>query len=256
MTPPKPYHQDPAATLYQGDALNVLQHLPDQSVDAVITDPPYSSGGMFRSDKNQAPEDKYQTDGTHRQYATFSGDNKDQRAWLTWCRLWLAECWRVTKDKSYLVQFTDWRMLPTTTDAIQCAGYIWRGIAAWDKTEGSRAPHKGYFRHQCEYIVWGTRGGCAKATHAGPYPGCFRYPVKQSDKHHMTGKPTPLMARLVEIVPEGGLILDPFAGSGTTLVAATRRARRSIGIENEPTNCQITASRLQALREATANELH
>jgi hypothetical protein len=53
--------------------------------------------------------------------------------------------------------FTDWRQLPMLTDVLQAGGFVWRGVMPWDKTESSRAPHTGYFRHQCEYVVWGPR---------------------------------------------------------------------------------------------------
>jgi len=142
--------------------------------------------------------------------------------------------------------FTDWRQLPTASDALQIGEIAWRGVIAWDKTEGSRAPHKGYFRHQCEYIVWGTKGKCPKAEHAGPYPGCFRFPVKQSDKFHLTGKPTQLMEQLVSIVPEGHIVLDPFAGSGTTLVAAKHMKRQFIGIEKDTGYAEIALQRITA----------
>jgi site-specific DNA-methyltransferase (adenine-specific) len=58
---------------------------------------------------------------------------------------------------------------------------------------------------------------------------CFQIPVKQSDKFYT--KPTPLIERLVSIVPEGSIILETFAGSGTTLVAARNTGRQFIGIE-------------------------
>ena len=117
--------------------------------------------------------------------------------------------------------FTDWRQLPAASDALQMGGLIWRGIVAWNKGGGARAPHKGYFRHQCEYIVWGTNGKCPHAKHAGPYPGCYDFPVRQKDKFHLTGKPTPLMEELVQIVPEEAVILDP----GHLLLAWTIRRR-------------------------------
>lgn len=111
--------------------------------------------------------------------------------------------------------FTDWRQLPAAVDAVQFGDITWRGIIAWDKGGGARAPHKGYFRHQCEYVIWGTAGQCEKAEHAGPFLGCYRFPVLQKDKFHLTGKPTALLEELVQIVPENSLILDPFGGSGT-----------------------------------------
>lgn len=230
-----------------GDSLEILRQMPNNFVDAIITDPPYSSGGRTISEKTQDPVAKYeQTTNKMVHRPTFFGDHKDSRSWLHWCILWITECHRILKPGGYFLMFSDWRQLPTATDALQMGEIAWRGIVAWDKTEGSRAPHKGYFRHQCEYIVWGTKGNCHKAEHAGPYPGCFRFPVKQSDKLHLTGKPTPLMERLVTIVPEGGIILDPFAGSGTTLVAARNMNRQFIGIEKDKGYAEIALKRLTA----------
>ena len=83
-----------------------------------------------------------------------------------------------------------------------------------------------------------------KAEHAGPYPGCFHFPVRQSDKFHLAGKPTPLMRELVSIVPEGGIILDPFAGSGTTAVAAKEAGRHYIAIEKSAHYAAIARERL------------
>lgn len=232
--------------IFLGDCLEILKQIPSNSIDAVITDPPYASGGRSISEKSLPPSRKYeQTDNKTVHRPDFFGDTKDSRSWLHWCILWISECQRVLKDNGYFLMFTDWRQLPTTTDAIQMADLIWRGVVAWDKGLGSRAPHKGYFRHQCEYIVWGTKGQCKKAVHAGPYPGCLKFPVLQKDKFHLAGKPTPLMEELVKIVPEGSIILDPFIGSGTTAVAARKQNRNFIGIEKSDVYYQIALNRLK-----------
>jgi site-specific DNA-methyltransferase (adenine-specific) len=68
--------------------------------------------------------------------------------------------------------------------------------------------------------------------------------VKQADKHHITGKPTPLMRDLMRCVPPGGLILDPFAGSGTTGKAADLEGRRCVLIEQEAGYCDVIHGRL------------
>lgn len=223
--------------------------MPTASVDALITDPPYSSGGMTRSDRTQAPDNKYCQNGETLGRATFTGDNRDGRAWHYWMSLVLSECQRIVKPGGYVLTFTDWRMLPTITDAIQSGGFVWRGIIAWDKGRGARAPHTGYFKHQCEYIAWGSNGTLAKSTHGGPFDGCIRETVKQSDKHHMTGKPTDLMRQLVQCVPPGGVVLDPFMGSGTTGVACMMEGREFIGIEKEPAYHAIAERRIQQAAE-------
>ncbi|MBV6851481.1 DNA-methyltransferase [Xanthomonas euvesicatoria] len=213
--------------LLQGDALTILPTLEANSFDALITDPPYASGGLTAAARARPPSTKYCRDGGH---ADFVGDERDQRSHLKWMHLWLSECARVLKDGAPVLLFTDWRQLPLTTDALQIAGFTWRGITVWDKTEGVR-PQLGRFRNQAEYIVWGSKGNMPLDRRAPVLPGVIRESVRKADKHHLTGKPTELMRQLVRICEAGGRVLDPFAGSGTTLVAAQLEGFEAVGIE-------------------------
>jgi site-specific DNA-methyltransferase (adenine-specific) len=229
-----------AAVLYLGDCMEIMPGLPP--VAAVITDPPYASGGMYRADRTMSVKAKYVSGDVKRQWRAFSGDAKDQRSWMNWCVEWLKRL--PIEEGAYVLSFIDWRQLPALSDAFQWAGLMWRGVAAWDKGLGARAPHKGYLKHQCEYIVWGTAGKIPIAEHAGPFPGAYRATVLQADKHHMTGKPTALMRELVRIVPEGAQILDQFMGSGTTGVAAVLEGRRFVGIECDPEHFAVACRRI------------
>lgn len=246
-----PTAEDPVVVV-RGDALAVLRELPDAAFDAVVTDPPYSSGGFTRGDRMMTTAAKYVQTGSERfAAADFAGDNRDQRAWAYWCHLWLSESLRVTRPGGYVLAFTDWRQLPTLTDCVQAAGWVWRGILSWDKGSAARAPAPHYFRHQCEYVVWGTRGACTPGTDWPPpghgcYPGSYSVTVTQADKHHMVGKPTRLMRDLIYCVPPGGLILDPFAGSGTTAVAAAIEGRRCLAVELDPGHCETMRTRVAA----------
>ena len=87
------------------------------------------------------------------------------------------------------------------------------------------------------------QGECLPALHAMADESID---AKRDDKHHMTGKPTALMRELVRPVLPGGVVLDPFAGSGTTGVAAVLSGRRFIGIEREAAYADISRSRLEA----------
>src|SRR5262245_19338692 len=100
--------------LVEGEALSVLRELPDACVDAVVTDPPYSSGGAYRGDRTASTGEKYVQNGTLTVRPSFGGDNRDQRAFGYWCALWLAECLRIAKPGAPICVFTDWRQLPTT----------------------------------------------------------------------------------------------------------------------------------------------
>lgn len=244
---PAPYFERNGVTLYLGDAVAIVPTLRPASIDALVTDPPYSSGGMTTSERLRDPAVKYCQSGETCGRPSFEGDTRDQRSYLAWSALWLAACRRAVKPTGYGLVFTDWRQLPTVTDALQAGGWIWRGIVAWDKGRGARAPHKGFIRHQCEYVAWGTHGKVPQRTDAGPFDGCHHVPVIRADKHHMTGKPTELMKRLIEVVPAGGTVLDPFAGSGTTAVACAMTGRRCVLIEQSEAYCEVIADRLAAL---------
>ncbi len=242
--------------LHQGDCLSILRSLPDASVDAVVTDPPYNSGGASSASRtNQSARQKYQNSDTVRAYPDFGGDNRDQRGFAFWCGLWLAQCYRVAKPGSPILLFSDWRQLPTMTDVLQSADFVWRGITVWNKSGGCR-PARGRFAAQAEYVVWGSKGAMPLDRAAPTLPGVFTHVVKQSDKHHLTGKPTPLMNDLlaiVEAVPDA-VVLDPFCGSGTTGVAALQRGLRFIGIEREGNYFDIAQKRLDMVSPVLTSE--
>jgi site-specific DNA-methyltransferase (adenine-specific) len=229
--------------LFHGDSLALLRSMPDRSVDAVITDPPYSSGGQYRGDRMAATSTKYQSSDAAKM-PDFSGDNRDQRSWGYWSTLWLSECRRIARPGAPIVVFSDWRQLPTATDVLQSAGWLWRGIACWDKTQGAR-PQVGRFKAQCEYMAWGSNGPMPMVAGRPCLPGCFRH-VSPRKRQHMTQKPLQLMVEVLGIVPPGGTVLDPFMGSGTTGEAARLLGLPFIGIESDPVIFDGAAARLEA----------
>ncbi len=237
------------AKLLLGDSVALIRELPAGFAGAVITDPPYSSGGQSFGARTAEPSKKYVQSGQTKVWPDFEGDNRDQRSWAYWLHLWISEAKRILQPGGYFLCFSDWRQVPTLTDAIQAAGLTWRGIASWDKGLQARAPHKGYLKHQCEFIVWATKGPCLRRTDDGPFPGCFSISVKQSDKWHMTGKPTELLRRLVAISPPGGTVVDPFAGSCTTGVACLEKNRPFVGFELSEDYFRIGVDRLKQAAE-------
>ena len=240
----EPYWRHERATLYGGDALAVLPSLPAASVDAVITDPPYSSGGMVRGDRAATSIDaKYvQSNGRH-DLADFTGDNRDQRAYGYWCTLWLGECLRLAKPGAACLLFTDWRQLPVTTDALQAGGWVWRGIVPWAKPFAR--PHSGRFTAQCEYVVWGTAGPRTIDLADPCLPG-FYQAAPPREREHMAQKPLDVMRDLVKIAPAGGTVLDPFMGAGTTGIAAVIEGRNFIGAELTPRYQLVARERIEA----------
>ena len=238
-----------------GEALAILQSLPDDSVDAVITDPPYSSGGATRGDRTAATGTKYVQTGVADRRVDFAGDNRDGRSFAYWCALWLGECLRVARPGAPICIFSDWRQLPSVTDSIQAGGWVWRGIVPWDKTEATR-PQMGRFRAQAEYIVWGSKGPMDERLDVGVLPGVIREPVRKDEKHHQTGKPTRVMMQLARICVPGGIILDPFAGSGTTGIGALLTGRRFFGCEQVKEIHADAWTRLEACERGVGLEEH
>jgi site-specific DNA-methyltransferase (adenine-specific) len=227
----------------QADSLAFLRTLPDACIDALVTDAPYSSGGQFRGDRMASTTLKYVQSAQVKQDFEFTGDNRDQRSFVTWCVIWLIEAARVLKPGPPICLFTDWRQLPATTDALQAGGLVWRGIVPWDKTEQCR-PSKGRFAAQCEYVVWGSNGPMPLERGVGCLWGCFREMVRQDDKFHQTGKPTALMRKVNAICTPGGIILDPFFGSGSTGAAALLDGYRVIGCEKTDAYAPIARGRV------------
>ncbi|MGD9644289.1 MAG: site-specific DNA-methyltransferase [Pirellulales bacterium] len=237
-----PYYQDALVTLYLGDCRAVLPALA-RSVDLIITDPPYSSGGLTRSDRNQTTRQKYQATDVANVRPEFSGDNRDQRSYLLWCDLWMRDCLSLATAGTALVSFIDWRNLPVMIDACQVAGWVYRGLIAWDKTEGAR-PQLGWFRAQLEYAVLATCGPANNDAQGKASPGLFRYPAPRN-RLHATEKPTALMRDIISTADRWGTVLDPFCGSGATLEAAKLLGRQAIGIELDERYCELAANRLR-----------
>lgn len=233
-----------SATLFLGDCLEILPTLSD--VDGVVTDPPYSSGGAFRGDRaGQSTHDKYlQSDSSTRtKAAEFTGDNRDQRGFHFWSSVWSSAALRAAKPGGVAAFFTDWRQLPTTTDYLQAGGWVWRGIVPWVKP--TARPMMGRYRPQCEYLVWGSAGPLPVERGVGALPGFFNgASPRGADRVHVTQKPVDVMSEILAIVPAGGVVLDPFMGSGTTGVAAIASGRRFIGVEYSAEIFEVACGRI------------
>lgn len=231
-------------TLHRGDALTVLKTLPNESVNAVITDPPYNSGGRTSSERtSRTARAKYVSGDSAHDLRTFPGENRDQRSYRSWLTALLTEAYRASTEHAVAVVFSDWRQEPTTSDALQMAGWTWTGTIPWVKP--TSRPRKGGFKQSAEFITWGVKGTLAKNRDLY-LPGHFIASQPRKDRVHITQKPVEIMRQLVQICPEGGTVLDPFTGSGTTGIAALREGRRFVGVELSSHYATIAERRLQA----------
>lgn len=237
----------PDWTLHEGDALTILPTLTAHQVDAVICDPPYNSGGRTNTARRaQGARDKYVSGDAAHLLPDFGGDNRDQRAYTYWLSTVMALSLKTARPGASVLVFSDWAQLPATSDALQAGGWTWRGIVPWRKPISR--PQRDGFRRECEYVLWGSLGEPRRHAPTVYLPGWLEGSQPRGKARvHITQKPVPVMRQLVRIAPEGGLILDPFTGSGTTGVAALEEGRRFIGIED---SAVIAASARHRLGEA------
>lgn len=246
-----PYFDDGKATLYGCDMMAMLGGLPTGSVDAIITDPPYSSGGRTASERQRSSRSKYVSSGDSKPYREkmldFAGDGRDQRSYLRWMDLWLTDAMPALRDGGLVMLFADWRQLPLMTDVIQAAGVTWRGVIPWYKSNARRV--RGRFANNCEYVVWGSKGRVAHLD-VPSQAGILQEPnVYYKERVHIAQKPVGIMRQLVKASRPGGTILDPFMGSGTTGVAALAEGRRFIGCEIVTDFQKIAENRIKQAQE-------
>lgn len=228
--------------IYLADCMDVLPQIEEASVDAVVTDPPYSSGGAFRGDRTRNTVDKYVRASTQGRRVEFGGDTRDQRGFFAWCNLWMSLARPATSPGGVMTTFSDWRQLPVMTDCVQSSGWVWRNLATWWKP-GCRM-QRGRFSSSAEYVVYATNGAHSSDGEQSPQNVFSCAAVPSADKLHIAEKPLEVMDWVLGLSRPGGRVLDPFMGSGSTGVAAIRRGMKFVGIEADPAAFAGAATRL------------
>jgi site-specific DNA-methyltransferase (adenine-specific) len=193
----------PRNTVLQGDCIKVMSTLPDGCVDLVLTDPPYICRYRDRHGRTVA--------------------NDDNAAWVGPA---FAEAYRVLRPGSFCISFYGWQAVGQFADAWRSAGFRLVGHFVFKKDYASS---KGYTsaHHEQAYLL--MKGNAALP--ASPVPDVlpWRY---TGNRLHPTEKPVSSLTPLVTAYcPNGGLVLDPFCGSGSSLVAARESGRDWLGIE-------------------------
>ncbi len=237
--------------LLMGDCLERLTELEDKSIDMVLSDAPYS-GGVFAADRQKSTSDKYfnpKYNGSCR-FPDFDGDNMDQNSFTEFMQRVLKKARQKSKDEAIIAMFIDWRNIVSMINALQMAGWLYKGIVVWDKGNARNIP--GRFRQDCEFIIWGTNG--KKSVHyvkgVKSFCGCYRVKsVSTKKKHHQTEKPVELLEELIKICPNGGTVLDMFMGSGSTGVACVNMDRDFVGIEEKRFYFETATARIEQATE-------
>ena len=125
--------------LYTGNCRTFLSNYHGPVFDAVITDPPYSSGGATLSERAASTAEKYTNTKRNCPFPDFAGDQMDARSWLHMMADVFADARVRCHDGAILVAFCDWRQMPLLSDAVQWAGWMWRGTIVWDKLRAGRS---------------------------------------------------------------------------------------------------------------------
>jgi DNA modification methylase len=234
--------------IIHGDCLDVLRGLPDASVDAIVTDPPYCAGAIGEAQRTRAPGQGLRSETVAR-FGWFVGDNMGTAGLMWLLRSVAVEALRVVKPTGSLLVFCDWRMQAALQPAIESAGLRYQGLIVWDKEAMGLGTG---FRNQHELILHFTAG--APEYHDRATANVIRCRrVARDEREHQTQKPVELYRRLIRVVtPPGGMVLDCFAGSGVAGVAAHLEGRSAILIEREAAYVEICKRRLAEAQQQPA----
>jgi DNA modification methylase len=201
----------------QGDCVEVMRQFRSGSVDFVLTDPPYLAHDCSRDGRRVA--------------------NDGDSAWLNPA---FAEIFRVLRRDSFCVSFYGWHQADKFIAAWREAGFRLAGHLTFTKRYPS-AEHFLQYQHENAYLL--AKGNPPQPTRRIPDVLEWKY---SGNKLHPTQKPLCVLTPLIQCFSRpGDLVLDPFCGSGSTLLAAKLQARRFIGIELDSAYCGIASDRLR-----------
>ena len=259
----KPYFKGDNVVLYNGDALEVLAQLPEHSIDMIFADPPYnlSNGGMSVHAGRRVSVNKGDWDKSR----GFKDDYDFHFKWLEACK-------RVLKPEGTLWVSGTYHSIYQCGHAIQALDYRILNDISWFKPNASPNLSCRFFTASHESLIWARKEKQAKhifnydLMKNGNWPEdpikkpnlqmrsvwSLGTPKPEEKKYgkHPTQKPLALLNRIVlASTKKGDVVLDPFAGSSTTGLAAIKNGRKFIGIDNESKYLDVSIKRLNELHE-------
>lgn len=206
----------PRNAILHGDCIDILGNLAPSSVDFVLTDPPYLVRYKSRDGK--------------------SVHNDDNSKWLSPA---FTQISRVLKPDSYCISFYGWNRVDEFVDAWRSAGFRIVGHVVFRKRYASGGKLLRY-SHECAYLL--AKGNVVPP--AQPIADVIEWKYT-GNRLHPTQKPVDSLSPLIEaFCPPSGLVLDPFCGSGSTLVAAKKQERNYLGIEIDSEHHKTAEARL------------
>lgn len=224
--------------ILHGDCIEIMREIPDESVDLVLTDPPYGIAFKNNMSKDKEYREKLKSvDG-------ILNDNKDNAPFLSEV---IDELNRVMKDGTHIYWFTRWDKVPEQMPLLERYFNIKNAIV-WDKGSGGMGDLLGSYAGNYETILFAHKGRRELNEVDGKrrHPDILRFskiPARQL--RHSHEKPEELIEFLIRKSSDvGDVVLDPFAGSGTTAVCAKRLNRNFITIELDEYYVNVAKQRL------------
>src|SRR3989338_4183806 len=259
----RPYFQKGDLVLYNGDSIELLNNLLENSVDMIFSDPPYnlSNGGFTVHAGHMVSVNK----GVWDISKGFEDDYAFHYRWLEACR-------RVLKPKGTLWVSGTYHSIYQCGHALQSLGYYILNDISWFKPNASPNLSCRFFTASHETLIWARKEKKAKHTFnydlmkEGSWPedqlkkpglqmrsvwamGTPRPEEKKYGKHP-TQKPLDLLKRIVlSSTNKGDVVLDPFTGSSTTGLAAVMHDRKFIGIDSEKNYLELSKKRFLDLKK-------
>ena len=260
MTKTKGVKTLPLNTILDGDCIEMMNSLPEESVDLIFADPPYNlqlKGELHRPDNSRVDA----VDDHWDQFASFA-------AYAQFTREWLAAARRVLKPNGAIWVIGSYHNIFRVGAALQDAGYWILNDVVWRKSNPMPNFRGKRFTNAHETMIWASKSDAAKYTFNYEalkalnegiqmrsdwvLPICNggeRLKDANGDKAHPTQKPMSLLHRvLVGSTNPGDVVLDPFFGTGTTGAVAKMLGRDWIGIEREAAYREVATRRIADIR--------
>jgi DNA modification methylase len=245
----------PINQIINGDCIEVMKTFPDNSIDCIITDPPYN----ISKENDNRDKSKLNSPIMRRksplQYDFGEWDNMSRDKFIEFTKKWLYECCRILKDGGTIISFFNKEDISLLGWESKQYGIRTRTIMSWHKTNPVPSFRKVNYLSACEFLWIGSKGNKAwifnfkmqKEMH-----NFFETPNSSSysETEHPTEKPLKLIKHLIETHSnKNDIILDCFIGSGTTAVACKQLNRKWIGIELSKEYVDIAKKRLEGISD-------
>lgn len=215
-----------------GNCIEKMRSLPDNSVDLVLTDPPYNLGLFMKGRGTNMGKLR----NNHFAYAGW--DDLDFETWTKEMNLFLAECHRVLKKRGAIIIFMSVIKVETIINLAQNNGFYYKTVGVWHKKNPIPRNMNLQFLNSTEPWIYlindgttGTFNNDGKPVH--DFVETATISISEHKKgNHPTQKPVKLLSHFVKLLSnEGDIVLDPFMGAGSTGVACIGLNRNFIGID-------------------------